>query len=208
MHAIGPDALTIRRAANVGDGGDIGSHLDTLPRLSELTGRKMVSYGGRLLGTIEDALIDERDGRIIGYPLDANGLTSGLDRLFTLGLSGGHLEYVRADADLRVGAKLMVVPDEAIVTIDEDRLPAQPDTSVEPSEVPVTPSSTAEPKRRQASARRGAMAVRRAPSVELLPADDASVTPMPDDLTPHDDLAGTTPIAVPPGRRRQASRVG
>jgi uncharacterized protein YrrD len=202
VHAIGPDALTIRRTANVGD---VGSHLDTLPRLSELTGRKMVSYGGRLLGTIEDALIDERDGRIIGYPLDANGLTSGLDRFFTLGLSSSQLEYVRADADLRVGAKLVVVPDEAVVTVDEERLPALPDGSIQASEAPAAP---AEAKRRQSSSRRAAAAVRSAPSVELLSADEASATPPSDDLAPHEDLADTTPIAVPTGRRRQASSVG
>jgi sporulation protein YlmC with PRC-barrel domain len=188
--------------------GDAISHLDTLPRLSELTGRKMVSYGGRLLGTIEDALIDERDGRIVGYPLDANGLTTSLDRLFTLGLGGGRLEYVRADADLRVGAKLVVVPDEAIVTIEEERLPALPEDAVAVPEVAPHTDSRGEPKRRQTSSRRSAMAVRAAPPVEIAPPGEAPITPPVEGYAPHDDVDDTSRIAVPGGRHRQASSVG
>ena len=57
VHAVGPDALTVR---SVGRLDEQSAHLDGLPRLSELTGRRMVSFGGRLLGAMEDALIDEQ----------------------------------------------------------------------------------------------------------------------------------------------------
>jgi sporulation protein YlmC with PRC-barrel domain len=111
FHAIGPDALTMR---STGPTEYHTAHLDALPRLSELTGRRMVSFGGRLLGSVEDALISERDGRIIGYPLDRPGLGTWLDTVFGVGWKSDQPDYVRADAGLRIGARLIVVPDDAI----------------------------------------------------------------------------------------------
>ena len=69
----------------------------------------MVSFGGKFLGTIEDALIDERDRPDHRLPAGWNTVPSGLERLFSLGLKSEHPEYVRANADLRVGARLIVV---------------------------------------------------------------------------------------------------
>jgi len=124
IHAIGPDALTLR---SVGHSGEQVVMLDGLPRLSELTGRRMVSFGGRLLGSMADALIDEHDGRIIGYPLERSGPTSWIESLFGLGLLAERTDYVRADAALRIGARLIVVPDEAIASVAdlEDSSPAE-----------------------------------------------------------------------------------
>lgn len=116
FHAIGPDALTMR---SVGTPEYHTAHLDALPRLSELTGRRMVSFGGRLLGTVEDALVSERDGRIIGYPLERPGPGTWFDSLFGLGWKSERPDYVRADAALRIGARLIVVPDDAIATGDD-----------------------------------------------------------------------------------------
>jgi sporulation protein YlmC with PRC-barrel domain len=113
FHAIGPDALTMR---STGPREHHTAHLDALPRLSELTGRRMVSFGGRLLGSVEDALISERDGRIIGYPLDRPGAGTWLDSVFGLGWKSDQPDYVRADAGLRIGARLIVVPDDAIAS--------------------------------------------------------------------------------------------
>lgn len=125
IYAIGPDALTIRGAASVGDA---MAHLNALPRLSELAGRKMVSFRGRLLGVIDDLLLDEQDGRIIGYPLEGQGFGSTLERMFglTMGWRPERTDYVRADADLRVGTKLVVVPDEAVVLASEHEMQALP----------------------------------------------------------------------------------
>jgi sporulation protein YlmC with PRC-barrel domain len=111
VHAIGPDAVTMR---SVGAPDYHTAHLDALPRLSELTGRRMVSFGGRFLGAVEDALISERDGRIIGYPLERPGPGSWLESVFGLGWRAERPDYVRADAALRIGARLIVVPDDAI----------------------------------------------------------------------------------------------
>jgi sporulation protein YlmC with PRC-barrel domain len=116
FHAIGPDALTMR---SVGTPEYHTAHLDALPRLSELTGRRMVSFGGRLLGTVEDALVSERDGRIIGYPLERPGPGSWFDSVFGLGWKSERPDYVRADAALRIGARLIVVPDDAIASGDD-----------------------------------------------------------------------------------------
>lgn len=116
VHAIGPDALTVRSA---GRSEEHGAHLDALPRLSELTGRRMVSFGGRLLGAMEDALLDERDGRIIGYPLERSGPGTWLEAAFGLGWRADRTDYVRADAGLRIGARLIVVPDDAIASAGE-----------------------------------------------------------------------------------------
>jgi len=116
IHAVGPDALTVRSA---GRSEEHGAHLDALPRLSELTGRRMVSFGGRLLGAMEDALIDERSGRIIGYPLEKSGPGTWLEAAFGLGWRSERPDYVRADAGLRIGARLIVVPDDAITSAGE-----------------------------------------------------------------------------------------
>jgi sporulation protein YlmC with PRC-barrel domain len=111
VHAIGPDAVTTR---GVGATDYHTAHLDALPRLSELTGRRMVSFGGHYLGSVEDALVSERDGRIIGYPLERSGPGTWFESAFGLGWRAERPDYVRADAALRIGARLIVVPDDAI----------------------------------------------------------------------------------------------
>lgn len=111
VHAVGPDAVTVRR------GGEAVSDVmfDGLPRVSDITGRKVVSDQGRLLGTVDDVLIDEHDGRIVGYALSGDGLDAKLQQL----VSGDrHHErrapFLRADADLRAGKDLIVAPEDAI----------------------------------------------------------------------------------------------
>ena len=123
IHATGPDAVTVR---SIDRADEQAAHLDALPRLSELTGRRMVSLGRRYLGSVKDALVDERDGRIIGYPLERPGPRSWLDSL--LGLSGypDHPDYVRADASLGIGTRLIVVPDDAIVHAERPAMDTGP----------------------------------------------------------------------------------
>jgi uncharacterized protein YrrD len=124
IEAVGPDAITIRTADQPPTS---TPHLDALPRFSELTGRKMVSFGGRLLGSVFDALIDERNGRIVGYPLEHSRAADWIESLFGFGSRSESSEYVRADAALRVGARLIVVPDDAIASTDEIQLPLAPE---------------------------------------------------------------------------------
>jgi sporulation protein YlmC with PRC-barrel domain len=116
VRAVGPDAITVRRGCEPGF--ELWQ-LSGLPRLSQLVGRKVVSYSGKLLGTIEDVLIDEADGRILGYALGSRKPLQGLER-WLAGQTKPPLDYVRADAELRIGATMMLVPDEAVVR-DSDR---------------------------------------------------------------------------------------
>jgi sporulation protein YlmC with PRC-barrel domain len=80
--------------------------------VSDITGRKVVSDTGRLMGTVDDILIDETDGRILGYALDDAG---GLDKLRPVDADNRRQRaYLRADANLRAGKDLIVAPEDAI----------------------------------------------------------------------------------------------
>jgi sporulation protein YlmC with PRC-barrel domain len=100
VHAIGPDAVTVHGSVVAGD----LAHLEELPRVSDVVGRKVVSRDGRLLGKVEDILIDDEDGRIIGYELSDKDGT-----------------YLKAEADLRTGRDLIVAPEDAVAHDGHDR---------------------------------------------------------------------------------------
>jgi uncharacterized protein YrrD len=112
VHAIGPDAVTVRRTAEVGAA---EGHFDQLPRVSDIIGRKVVSRDGRLLGVVDDVLISGADGVIVGYQL---GDASALGSLFG-GRKHSRAPYLRADVDLRTGPDLIVAPDDALREWDE-----------------------------------------------------------------------------------------
>lgn len=130
VHAIGPDAVTIHRGAEV----HTAASFDGLPRVSDIAGRKVVSDQGRLMGTVDDVLIDERDGRIIGYALAGDGLDDKLHNLVSPGGPGGEgtrgAAFLRADADLRAGKDLIVAPEDA-VSVDWDSVTATPAEAVD-----------------------------------------------------------------------------
>lgn len=119
LHSIGPDAVTVRGAATKEQApGD----LDNLPRMSDIIGHKMVTRSGRLLGSIDDVLINGADGTIIGFAV-GEGVRNKLESIFHPDRSRIH-GYVRADADLQVGNELIVVPDDALI---EGEPPVQDD---------------------------------------------------------------------------------
>ncbi|PYJ68351.1 MAG: hypothetical protein DME76_12575 [Verrucomicrobia bacterium] len=109
LHSIGPDAITVRGSATKERSPD----LDNLPRMSDVIGHKMVTHSGRLLGSIDDMLINGADGTIIGFAV-GEGVRSKLQNIFNPQRSRIH-GYVRADADLHVGNDLIVVPDDALI---------------------------------------------------------------------------------------------
>ena len=116
VHSIGADAVTVsasRQTVSVDE-------MAGLPRRRDIVGRKVVGQSGDLFGHIEDVLIDPADGRIIGYELGEPSALGGLENLFG-GSKARQSRYVRAEADLRVGPEIVVVPDEAVVD--------QPDTA-------------------------------------------------------------------------------
>lgn len=121
VHAIGPDAITVHR--DVGERLAADDVLEGLPRVSDMVGRKVVSDQGRLLGTVDDVLIDERDGRILGYALTGDGADDKLKNLLP-GKAQEHDRrgsYLKADANLRAGKDLIVAPEDA-VSSDWERL--------------------------------------------------------------------------------------
>jgi uncharacterized protein YrrD len=127
VHAIGPDAMTVRHPADVNSDGD---RFDQLPRVSDVIGRKVLSRDGRLLGVVDDVLISGADGQIVGYQLaEVNGIG---------GLFGARKRargpYLRADADLRAGRDLIVAPDDALSEWDDDR--PQTASAVDPASGP------------------------------------------------------------------------
>jgi len=114
LHAIGPDAITMR---SVNEEKAL-AELDQLPRMSDIVGRKMVTRGGRLLGLIDDLLIEGVNGKVIGFTV-GEGVRNKLENIFQSDRSKVR-GYVRADADLQVGDQLIVVPDDALIEGEPD----------------------------------------------------------------------------------------
>ena len=108
VYSIGPDAMTVRGSAM-----QELAELDNLPRMSDIIGHKMVTQSGRLLGVIDDMLINRADGTIVGFVV-GEGVRNKLENIFNPQRPQIH-GYVRADADLHVGRDLIVVPDDALI---------------------------------------------------------------------------------------------
>src|SRR6201981_2708052 len=108
VYSIGPDALTVH-----GSGMQELAELNNLPRMSDIIGHKMVTQSGRLLGIIDDMLVNRADGTIIGFVV-GEGVRSKLENIFNPQRPRVH-GYVRADADLHVGKELIVVPDDSLI---------------------------------------------------------------------------------------------
>jgi uncharacterized protein YrrD len=109
VYSIGPDAMTVRGTAMT----ERLAELDNLARMSDIIGHKMVTRSGRLLGVIDDMLINGADGTIVGFVV-GEGVRNKLENIFNPQRSRVH-GYVRADADLHVGKELIVVPDDALI---------------------------------------------------------------------------------------------
>jgi sporulation protein YlmC with PRC-barrel domain len=117
VHALGPDALTVHHFAAVAPLDD--ARYDALPRVSDIVGRKVVSESGRLLGKVDDVLIDGSEGRIVGYSLSDHNAMRTLEGIFSLDAKSDRVQYVRADAHLRGGPDLIVAPDNAVIPLAE-----------------------------------------------------------------------------------------
>lgn len=111
VHAIGPDAVMIRRPAPTDA---VPSYLGSLPRVSDLTGRRFISDAGRFIGQLSDVLFDGQDGRIVGYEFRRPNGGGGLDTILRVGKGRGP-QYVRAEDNLRFGHDLIVIPADAVV---------------------------------------------------------------------------------------------
>ncbi len=114
IRAIGPDAILalIRASENNPPPDRPGS-----VRLSDLIGRKVVSQSGQLLGSVADVQIDDAGLRLVGYAMEDTSRSGTLKKVL-FGRAGQSHEYVPADADLRVGPDAIVVPDDAVASVD------------------------------------------------------------------------------------------
>ena len=125
VHAIGPDAVTVRQSAVAGH--DTG-RLETLPRGSDVIGRKVVSEDGRFLGKVSDVLIDRADGRIVGYLLSDHTPGAKFEEMFGKDKKKPRESpYLPADAKIRTGRDLIVASEDA-VSYDWTDEPASPGT--------------------------------------------------------------------------------
>ena len=122
VYSIGPDAMTVRGSAM-----QELAELDNLPRMSDIIGHKMVTQSGRLLGIIDDMLVNRADGTIVGFVV-GEGVRSKLENIFNPQRSRVH-GYVRADADLHVGKDLIVVPDDALIEGEPGRARRRAETA-------------------------------------------------------------------------------
>lgn len=111
VESIGPEAIMVRpgfaREAPT-------NSPESFPRLSQVTGRKVVTQSGKLVGAVSDVLIDGPPGTIVGYRLKDAGWTGRIGEML-LPDEDHEFDYVRADADIRLGDDLLVVPDNAVV---------------------------------------------------------------------------------------------
>jgi sporulation protein YlmC with PRC-barrel domain len=124
VHAIGPDAVTIRQSAVAGS--DM-SRLETLPRGSDVIGRKVVSEDGRFLGKVNDVLIDRADGHIAGYLLSDHTPGKRLEEILSKDKKRREMPYLPADSKLKTGRNLIVASEDSVTYdwTDED-MPPQP----------------------------------------------------------------------------------
>jgi uncharacterized protein YrrD len=67
VQTIGPDVVIAKSAGELVDRRRWRERAVPAARASRFTGRRVVTEGGRLLGTVSEVLIDEHTGRVDGY---------------------------------------------------------------------------------------------------------------------------------------------
>ena len=111
VHAVGPDAVTIRQA-NVAAADT--SRLEGLPKGTDVIGRKVVSDDGRFLGKIGDVLVDGADGHIAGYVLTDHTPGKKWEALTEGDRKRRYVPYLVADTKLRTGRDLIVASEDTV----------------------------------------------------------------------------------------------
>jgi uncharacterized protein YrrD len=111
VHAIGPDAVTIRQSAVAGTD---TARLETLPKGSDVIGRKVVSEEGRFMGKVNDVLISHTDGQIVGYLLSEHTPRKKLEAVTGGDKKQRDTPYLPADAKIKAGRDLIVASEESV----------------------------------------------------------------------------------------------
>ena len=124
VHAVGPDAVTVKQAAVAGTD---TARLDTLPRGTDLIGRKLVSEDGRFLGKVSDILVDPTNGRIAGYLLSDFSPSKKWEEAAGGAKRRHSMPYLPADARIRTGRELLVTSEEAVTYWSDEDATEQPE---------------------------------------------------------------------------------
>ena len=111
VHAIGPDAITVRREAVAGHD---SSGLEKLPKATDVIGRKVVSEDGRFLGNVNDIMLDHRDGRIFGYLLSDHTPGRRWAEIVGNDKTRRQRPYLPADVKIHTGRDLIVVAEDSL----------------------------------------------------------------------------------------------
>jgi uncharacterized protein YrrD len=99
VQTIGPDVVIAKSAGELVDRRRWRERAVPAARASRFTGRRVVTEGGRILGTVSEVLIDEQTGRVDGYRIAGRK-----------GPLAPH-SLLRAVEDVRVGPDALVVRD-------------------------------------------------------------------------------------------------
>ena len=108
VQTIGPDVVIAKSADELVERRPWRERAVPAERASRFTGRRVVTDGGRILGTVSEVFIDEQTGRVDGYQIASRK-----------GPLAPH-SLLRAVGDVRVGPDAIVVRDH---TVDEDEGP-------------------------------------------------------------------------------------
>lgn len=124
VRAIGPDALTIHQGVAVAAD---NSRLDTLPKGSDVIGRKVVSADGRFLGKVSDILIEPVEGRIYGYLLTEHTPGPKWEEILGGDKKRRQAPFLPAETRIHPGRDLIVASEEAVGYgwPDDDTRPAE-----------------------------------------------------------------------------------
>jgi uncharacterized protein YrrD len=99
VQTIGPDVVIAKSAGELVDRRRWRERAVPAQRASRFTGRRVVTEGGRILGTVSEVFIDEQTGRVDGYQIAGRK-----------GPLAPH-SLLRAVEDVRVGPDAIVVRD-------------------------------------------------------------------------------------------------
>lgn len=76
IHSVGDDAITIHRSSNVEKGTSLPEIMQLLKERVTLTGSRLLTPGGQVLGRVEEYYVDVKSGQIVGLEISGGQLGS------------------------------------------------------------------------------------------------------------------------------------
>lgn len=76
IHSVGDDAITIHRSSNVEKGTSLPEIMQLLKERVTLTGSRLLTPGGQVLGRVEEYYVDVKTGQIVGLEISGGQLGS------------------------------------------------------------------------------------------------------------------------------------